>query len=425
VNASLDAFYLTLDAGTARAYRLLATCPGTDITVPAAAALLDADEPAAGQIAAALAAASLIEETTPGRWRYHDLAREHAASLAARHDTDAERNAATARVIDYYLHGSAAADLLVLPGRLRLAPAFALPALNPPAFATTADALAWCDAEQAGLLEAQQAAAALGLHAAAWQFGDTLYGWATHRHDYAAWQAICEQAIASAQACGDARAEVFCAIRLVSCHVARGDTAAATPVAQEAIRTAWANGDRAGEGSAREHAGVCAMASGRDEDAVAHFTRAHDCWRRITSHPRAEAIIHRQLGRALSNLGRADEADQHLKTALTLFTELGENYHQARTLYVIGMTRLASGQPQQAVEALSRLERALPLMEAEDHPLSLSELLTALAVAHARNGHTQQARACLGRAEELQQRLNLPDTHPARVQTSFTASQIR
>jgi tetratricopeptide (TPR) repeat protein len=263
------------------------------------------------------------------------------------------------------------------------------------------------------------------LHAAAWQFGDTLYGWNSHRHDYPAWQATCEQAISSARACGDARAEVFCAIRLASCHVARGDLAAATPVAEQAVRTAWANGDRAGEGSAREHAGICAMASGRNEDAIAHFTRALDCWRRITSHRRAEAINHRHLGRALSGLGRASEADEHLHTALAIFTELGESYHQARTLYVIAMTRLASGQPEQAVEALSRLERARPLMEAEDHPLSLSELLTALAVAYGRTGDEEQARACVDRAAELQQQLNLPDSHPARAQTSFAASQLR
>jgi tetratricopeptide (TPR) repeat protein len=167
------------------------------------------------------------------------------------------------------------------------------------------------------------------------------------------------------------------------------------------------------------------MASGRNEDAIAHFTRALDCWRRITSHRRAEAINHRHLGRALSSLGRASEADEHLHTALAIFTELGENYHQARTLYVIAMTRLASGRPDQAVEAISRLERALPLMEAEDHPLSLSELLTALGTAHARTGNTGQAAACLDRAADLQQQLNLPESHPARVQTSFAASQLR
>jgi hypothetical protein len=64
-------------------------------------------------------------------------------------------------------------------------------------------------------------------------------------------------------------------------------------------------------------------------------------------------------------------------------------------------------------------------MEAEDHPLSLSELLTALAVAYGRTGNEEQARACVDRAVELQQQLNLPDSHPARAQTIFTASQLR
>ena len=126
--------------------------------------------------------------------------------------------------------------------------------------------------------------------------------------------------------------------------------------------------------------------------------------------PAALSRIFRQpLGRALSNLGRAGEADEHLHTALAIFTELGENYHQARTMYVIALTWLASGQPEQAAEAISRFERALTLMEAEDHPLSLSGVLTALAVAYARTENKERARSCVDRTAELQQQLNLPE----------------
>lgn len=424
MTASLDDSYHALGADAARAYRLLVACPGPDITIPAAAAALDADEPDAEQFIAALATASLLEETAPGRWRYQNHAREHALDLADRHEIEAGLDAAAARVVDYYLRGSAAADLLVLPGRLRIAAAFGLPALNPPAFATTADALAWCDAERENLLQAQKEAAALGHDAVVWQFGDTLWGWCGHRSDYSVWQSLYEQATTSARACGDTSAEVFCAVRLAACHIGRGDAAAAARVAEEAIQTAWASGDRAGEGSAREYAGICAMASGRHEDAVAHFTRALDCWRRVTSHRRPEAIIHRQLGRALHGLGRTGEARRHLETALAIFTEGGEAYHQARTAYVIATCNLASRQPEDAAEAISLLERARPLLEAEDHPLSLSELLTALAEAHARTGNTDQALACLDRATALQQELGLPDSHPARMRTSFIAEQL-
>jgi hypothetical protein len=78
-----------------------------------------------------LAAASLLEETEPGRWQFHNLTRAHARDTAAAVDSDDERAAATGRVIEYYLRASAAADLLILPGRLRIAAAFSLPVRCP------------------------------------------------------------------------------------------------------------------------------------------------------------------------------------------------------------------------------------------------------------------------------------------------------
>jgi hypothetical protein len=425
VQASLDASYQALSPDAARAYRLLATGPGPDVSVPAAGALLDASEHDAGQLTVALAAASLLEEAAPGRWRFHDLVRDHARGLAERHDPNAERRAATGRAVDWYLRGSAAADLAILPGRMRIAAAFALPALAPAAFGTAAAALAWCDAERDGLLDAQRAAARLGLHAAAWQFCDTLWGWLSHRHDYPAWEAACEQAIASAQACGDPRAEACAATRLAACHIAAGDPATAAPLAEHAVDVAWAAGDLPGEGSAREHAGICALAARRYQAAVGELTRGLDCWQRVTPrHPRAEAIIHRQLGRAMLGLARPDDGYDHFETALGIFTQLGERYHQARTMYVIATYKTASTTAGAVPEAISLLECARPLLEDEDHPLAMAELLTALAEAHARTQDMSQARACLDQAMALQQALGLPDSHPARTGASLIASQL-
>jgi tetratricopeptide (TPR) repeat protein len=425
VTASLDASYHALEANAASAYRLLATCPGTDITIPSAAALLDTGEPAAEQLTVALAAASLMEETTPGRWRYHDLVREHAAGLAAQHDPAAERKAATARVIDYYLRASAAADLLVLPRRLRIAPAFGLPNLNPPAFLTSAAALAWCDAELANLLQAQQTASSQGLHTLAWQFADTLWGWCTHRQRYPDWAALCQTAIESAHSCGDARAEVLAAVRLASCHIASGDTPAAAAISQQAIQTAWVNGDRAGEGSACEHAAMCALADGDYPAAIMHCNRGLACWRHITSHRRPEALLERLLGRAYAALGDHQQAAAHLDTALAVFTELGERYHSARTQYYIATTRLArSPGSEHTAEVITLLEQARPLLRAENHPLSLADLLITLADAHTRAGDAAQASACLQEAAALHLQLGLPPGHPARVRASAINSRL-
>jgi hypothetical protein len=166
VTAAMQTSYDDLDDAAARAYRLLSLHTGPDFT--AAAALLDTDTSTAGHLIAALSGASLLEETSPGRWGFHDLTGEHARETALRLDTARDRDAAAGRVIEHYLRASAAADLLVLPGRWRIAPAFGLPRLNPPAYASLAGALAWADTEQASLLQAQDTARDLGQHALAW-----------------------------------------------------------------------------------------------------------------------------------------------------------------------------------------------------------------------------------------------------------------
>ena len=50
----------------------------------------------------------LITEPAPGRYRFHDLIREHAQTLAAA-DDPAARDAAATRLLDYYLHTARAA----------------------------------------------------------------------------------------------------------------------------------------------------------------------------------------------------------------------------------------------------------------------------------------------------------------------------
>jgi tetratricopeptide (TPR) repeat protein len=416
VTAAMATSYDALDPDTARAYRLLSLHTGPDFTAAAAAALLDTDTGTAGQLITALADASLLTETAPGRWGYHDLVRDHAQDTARRYDPAPERDAATGRVIEHYLRASAAADLLVLPGRWRIAPAYGLPRLNPPAYASTAEALAWADSEHASLVQAQATAARLGMHALAWQFCDTLWGFVSHRHDYPAWQAICQTAAESAIACGDPRAQVFALVRLASCHLGQGQADAALGIYEQAIRTASASGDRAGEGSAREGAAICALETGDYQDAIYHSTRGLHCWRAITAHERAEALLERMLGRAHAGLGDYRQAAAHLDTALSIFTRLEERYHTARTLYVIAETMLAAGPgTENAAEAITLLGRARPLMEAEDHPLSLSEILTVLGEAHARTGDIRQARTVLAEATALQDQIGLPAAHPARA----------
>ena len=102
VAAAFDLSYQDLTPGQQRMFRRLGLHPGTDIDVRAAAALDDAELTQARRDVEALYDQNLLTEPAHGRYRMHDLIRNHARSLAAA-DPAAEREAAVDRLLEYYL----------------------------------------------------------------------------------------------------------------------------------------------------------------------------------------------------------------------------------------------------------------------------------------------------------------------------------
>src|SRR5262249_61817893 len=82
--------------------------PGPDFDAYAAAALDGASPGTARRDLGELYDQHLLAEHAPGRYRLHDLLRQHARALAAA-DDDAETDAAAGRLLDYYLHTALAA----------------------------------------------------------------------------------------------------------------------------------------------------------------------------------------------------------------------------------------------------------------------------------------------------------------------------
>jgi DNA-binding SARP family transcriptional activator len=75
--------YRKLAPDTARMFRLLSLHPAADIGIPAAAALAGSTVSDAARQLGMLADAHLLQETTAGRYQFHDLLRTYAAELAA------------------------------------------------------------------------------------------------------------------------------------------------------------------------------------------------------------------------------------------------------------------------------------------------------------------------------------------------------
>ena len=71
-----------LSPPAARMFRLLSRCPGSDVTVPAAASVAGTDLPGARRLLRELVRCHLLAEPRPGRYAFHGLLRAYAAEQA-------------------------------------------------------------------------------------------------------------------------------------------------------------------------------------------------------------------------------------------------------------------------------------------------------------------------------------------------------
>ena len=112
VAAAFSLSYRDLTAGQRRLFRRLGLHPGPDIDAHAAAAVGGLTLATARRHLEAIYDQHLLTEPSRGRYRMHDLVREHARALAAA-DDPVVRDAAVGRLMDYYLQTALAAGQLI------------------------------------------------------------------------------------------------------------------------------------------------------------------------------------------------------------------------------------------------------------------------------------------------------------------------
>jgi tetratricopeptide (TPR) repeat protein len=446
VAAAFDLSYADLDPDLQRLFRRLGLHPGPEVDPYAAAALDGTGLLEARRGLEALYNQYLLTEVTAGRYRMHDLIREHARALADRIDSGDDRDRAIAGLLDYYQHAAARAEaLIVLQTRpAAVGAAGALP-LSVPALADGEQALAWARAERASLLACLDHATAIGQHArvtaltaglagllrrdghwaealtrhqaaidAARQVGDQL-GQANALHDlgtmrrmtgdYLAAARTHEQALGIYRDIGNQLGQANALLYLGDVQQLTGDYRAAALAHEQALGIYRDIGDQLGQATALDYLGEVRRRTGEYSAAAQGFEQALSIYRDLGERLGQANALHR-LGDLRRRTGEYPAAAQAMEQALSIYRDIGERSGQAETLNQIGILHRVAGDLAHAEECH---RQALDLARAIASSMDEANALVGLGRCAQAAGHPAQAAALLGRALEIFQRIGAAD----------------
>ncbi|MCX5410838.1 BTAD domain-containing putative transcriptional regulator [Streptomyces sp. NBC_00059] len=451
VKATFELGYGQLEPAQARAFRLLGLADGPDISLAAAAALLNVDLHAAEDVLETLVDTSLLESAAPGRYRYHDLVRLYARACAERDEhPPVERELALSRLLDFYLATAAGVYALERPGDRTVDH---LDATDHPGleFAEHKPALDWLYTEASSLLACARQAAVSGrvrrgvdLMLAA---KDLAESGANSRQFESAAVAVRDAAVAA----GDPRSEARARTTLAQVHSIAGrfgqaeDEARralllapaiedvwtncnapnelgiiagyqnrlseAEPLLQQTIAAFRADGNRPGEASALCNLSRIQLAIGHTDSAVELAGEGVALYNRLGLTLRL-ANGRYALGLALARAGRQGEAQDRLEEALAVFRESRQRLWEGMTLFRLAEVHLEAQRPGEAA-ALS--EQALAVLLHIGGDWRRANVLTVLGKALMHIGQVDRANVCWHEALSTLEQLKAPEADAVRL----------
>ncbi|MFE9706873.1 BTAD domain-containing putative transcriptional regulator [Streptomyces sp. NPDC005930] len=355
VEATFELGYGQLETAQARAFRLLGLADGPDISLAAAAAVLDLPVEDTEDLLESLVDTSLLESAAPGRYRFHDLVRLYARACAQRdEDPPSERAAALSRLLDFYLATAAGVYAIERPGD-RTVEHLEPTSYTGLVFEDRSDALDWLYTEAQNLLAcAQQQVTGSELRRAVdllWATKDLAESGANARQYETAATALRDAARATA----DIRAESRARTALSNVYLAAGQYARADDEARIAIELATEAADSTPIGWAATDRGIIALSQGRYEEAEELLTTARDGYRADANRP-GEASALCNLSRLHERMNRTRSAIALAQQGVEIFRQLGLTLRLANARYALGVALLRAGRH---AEGLRQMQDAL------------------------------------------------------------------
>ncbi|MEU6107327.1 tetratricopeptide repeat protein [Streptomyces albidoflavus] len=368
VSVALEPSYRLLPPDAARLYRLLGWLPFATFDTGVAAVAAGLDPRTAKRLLRVLAQASLVEASSDGRHRMHDLVRLHARDHAAAEEPATERAALTERVSTHYLVLTAFADRALRKERLRVADLEELlrGADDPFAQAGGPAPLEWLHTERTAVLAVLREAVRHELYPVAWRLAEAFTVFFLHHRYLRAWTEVLELGVEAAAAAA-ARARTAGEIEEATAGEARLRALLSRPLLD--LR----ENDRAGE--QLERAVALAETTGRLV---------------------LRASVQEFLGRYLdiADPARAPEA---YRRSLALNESAGESRGAALATFFLGCALDARGDHQEALALLLRARSELENRAEPDRRMA-ARVKAAIGVAHGHLGDPAQAVSILREA---------------------------
>jgi tetratricopeptide (TPR) repeat protein len=342
VKATFELGYGQLEPAQARAFRLLGLADGPDISLAAAAAVLDLPVEDTEDLLESLVDTSLLESAAPGRYRFHDLVRLYARACAERDENPpSEREAALSRLLDFYLATAAGVYAIERPGD-RLVDDLETTRYPGLRFTDGPAALDWLYTESSSLLACvRQAAGTARLRRAVdllWASRDLAESGANSRQYEATALAMCD----ATQAVGDTRAEGRARIALTGFLLVSGRIQQAAEEAGLAMERASAAADPTAASWAAQDCGLIALHQHRYSEGKVFFDRAIEGFR-AAGNGLCEATALCNLSRAYMGMGNTAKAIEFAENGLAVHVRVGSTMRLANGHYALGVALTTAG----------------------------------------------------------------------------------
>ncbi len=358
--AALDLSYQQLTAAQQRAYRLIALHPGPDLTIHAAAALLDEDLPEARRRLDQLRDAHLLLEPTPDRYQFHDLIRQHAALAVTRDEPADRRHAALHQLFSHYAHTAAVAMNVSYPFEPERRPE-PRPTRHPvPDLPTAERATGWIEAEMANLLATARYTAEHGWLDYPPLLAVTLDRHVVSRGRMADAETFSELALPAARTTGDHIGQINALLCLGFVHRRSGRHAEAETDYRQVLELADAAGYRPGELDALVGLGHLQRWQCDFAAATSTFTSALEIASAV-DYPTGELEALLALGQVHRERNQCDIALEYLYRGLAMARATGHLPCELDALVGLGWIHLAKELYERAAEdfdAALRIARA-------------------------------------------------------------------